>query len=237
MNSERAVEQMLEGWQQSLYKKLDVGGLFTRNKIVHKWKAPWRSLLLREASYWRIHDLLSQSYILHQGKQALGARILLRSAFETLAVLIYLNQITAAVLDGSLDFHLFSDKTSTLLLGSRNADTNIKAINIVTVLEKANKQYPGLYDLYADLSESAHPNYEGMLLGYSTADRENYVTTFSNKWSDIYGARHADLMMSCMDLYNTEYDNIWPARFENLESWIEAHDAQLEDTKPPAKET
>ena len=114
--------------------------------------------MLREAVFWRLHDLMTQSCALHQQGHGLGARILLRSGFETLATLIYLNQLMQHVLDGKLNFHVFGEKTSTLLLGSRNNDDGPRSLNIVTVLEKCDKRYPGLMALYADLSESAHPS-------------------------------------------------------------------------------
>ena len=128
--------------------------------------------------------------MLHDSNHLLGARILLRSAFETVSVLIYLNQLTREVLSGTLDFHEFSEKTSTLVFGSRDSSTLHEAINIATIIEKCDARYPGIKDLYAALSESAHPNYEGACIGYSVFDRENYVTTFSNRWKAMYGERH-----------------------------------------------
>lgn len=114
------VEQALVTWKSCLYPKLEIGGLYARNPTAHKWKAPFRSLVLRESVFWRLDDLLAQSHALFQARHVLGARILLRSSFETLAILIYLNHMTAKVLDGTLNFHSFSDKTSQLLLGSKD---------------------------------------------------------------------------------------------------------------------
>jgi len=90
-----------------------------------------RSLELRETVSWRLHDLFAQSYSLYQQDHMLGARILLRSGFETLATLIYLNQLTQQVLDGKLSFHTWGDRTRTLLLGSRNNPEMPKSINIL----------------------------------------------------------------------------------------------------------
>ena len=94
------------------------------------------------------------------------------------------------VLDGKLSFHVFGKKTSMLLLGSRNNEQMPRSLNIVTVLEKCDKRYPGLMALYADLSESAHPSYEGMCMGYSKIDHDEYETHFSNRWMELYGDRH-----------------------------------------------
>jgi hypothetical protein len=187
--------------------------------------------MLREAVFWRLHDLLTQSYALHQKGHALGARILLRSGFETLATLIYLNQKITQVIEGKLDFHEFSDKTSKLLLGSKNDTSGPISINIMTILEKCERRYPGLMKLYASLSESAHPSYEGLCMGYSKVDHGQYETNFSNRWAEQYGNSHLNLMEICMQTFHYEYDNVWGELVEKFERWIEDHDAELEATK------
>lgn len=82
----------------------------SRNPTAYKWKCSFRVWMLREAVFWRLHDLMTQSYALYKQRHILGARILLRSGFESLATLIYLNQIMQQVLDNKLDFHAFGRK-------------------------------------------------------------------------------------------------------------------------------
>lgn len=222
----------LANWQRSLCPRVERAGLVARNAVAHKWKAPFRSLVLRETTFWRTHDLLMQSYELHNNHHALGARILLRSAFETLAVLIHLNQITEQVLDGTLDFHTFSKKTSAMLLGSRNKTTKHDAISIVTVLTKhCEKTYPGISDLYTSLCESAHPNFEGMCFGYSRVDHDNHVSEFSNYMCSMYEEKHVSMIELCMAVFEHEYNTVWPSQFDRLEAWIEENDNLLEATK------
>ena len=89
----RSIDINTAEWKASLCASVDVGGLFSRNKTAHKWKAQFRSLTLRETVAWRTQDLLEQSLQLYDTNRLLGARILLRSAFETISTLIYLNQL------------------------------------------------------------------------------------------------------------------------------------------------
>ncbi|MEC5206516.1 PAS domain-containing protein [Vogesella perlucida] len=226
---------VLQAFKSALCKEVDVGGLFARSATAYKWKAPWRALLLRETVAWRLQDLLEQSLELSRVGHVLGARILLRSAFETLAMLIYLNRSMRSVVAGTLDFHVFSDKTSRLLLGSRDKTTSTESISILTVLDGANKRYPGLSDWYAALSESAHPNYEGMLVAYSSADTQNHVTRFRNRWSEMYGKSHESALNACFEVFLHEYDDESSSALEALEAWVEQNDAKLEATKPSAK--
>ena len=225
------VPETLAAWQNSLCPKIEVGGLYARNSIAHKWKATFRSLELRETAFWRIHDLLTQTYELHLNGRALGARILLRSAIETLATLIYLNQSTAAVIAGNQDFHDFSNLTTRLLLGSRDKSTDHQAVNIISVLEKCEERYPGIMGLYAQLSESAHPNFEGLCFGYSRIDHDNYVAEYSNNMSAMYADELVPAMELCMFVFEHEYNTEWPKQFEQLEAWITANDEMLEATK------
>lgn len=226
------LETYLATWKASLCQEIDVGGLFTRNEIVHKWKAPWHCLLLRESVAWRLQDLLEQSHTLYSSSHLLGARILLRSGLETMAILIYLNQTMRQVVAGTLDFHEFSVKTSNLLLGSRDKSTNYEVISILTVIQKAAKRYVGLEDQYKALSESAHPNYEGTLFGYSEADEHNYVTLYKNQWVKRYGTLHVSSIEACISVFVAEYNNEFSPAFEALELWIEKNDLTLEATNP-----
>lgn len=226
-----AITRTLQAWQETLCQTIDIGGLFTRNPVAHKWKAPFRCLCIREGLCWRTHDLLSQSTLLHSERHELGARILLRSAFESLAVLIYLNQLMAKVIAGTENFHDFSDKTARLLIGSKDKSTQHEAINIMTILGKADAKLPGIYQHYEVLSETAHPNFEGICLGYVRDNREEFVSYFSNRWFEVYGDNHLLSMSVCITMFLHEYNTEWAALFPQLESWIAANDAMLEATK------
>ncbi|MCB5199195.1 hypothetical protein LGQ03_08075 [Loktanella sp. TSTF-M6] len=228
------IAQNLSNWRASLMKSIPVAGLIAREPDVYKWKAPFRCWLLREAAFWRATDLLTQSYELHQQGHGLGARILLRSGFETLATLIYLNQLMQKVAASELDFHEFGKKTSILLLGSRDGSTQHQSLNIVTILQKCDKRYPGLEKLYGILSESSHPNYEGLLAGYSKFDHDEYETFFSNRWMETYGGSYLGSIELCMATFQREYDDVWTSLMENLENWIVENDDRLEATKNTA---
>lgn len=226
------VGEALARWKSSLPQKVEAGELFSRNPTASKWKAFLRSLVLRESVFWRLHDLLTQSYVLHQQGYELGARIVLRSGIETLAMLIYLNRLMKEVAQGGRSFYDFSEETAILLLGSRNKSTKHESRNIVTILKHCDKRYPGIEALYGNLCESAHPNFEGTCFGYSSINRDTFTTVFENKWTEIYGVHHLDSMQLCIATFEHEYNEVWPRHMESLEAWVEANDAELESRKP-----
>lgn len=226
-----SVQENLTIWHNALVAKIPLAGLQARNPVVYKWKAPFRCWVLREAAFWRTTDLLTQSHALHELQHGLGARILLRSAFETLATLIFLNHMMRKVVDDEFDFHCFSRRTIALAIGSRDGSTGHEAINVLTMLDRGNERYPGLRKLYDSLSESAHPNYEGMIAGYSKPVHEDFKTEFSNRWMQTHGKNHLNAMELCMMSFQFEYDTVWRALMDKLESWIEENDARLEATR------
>lgn len=225
------LDELIAGWRKSLCPHIELAGLISRNNTAHKWKATYRSIVLRELVCWRFTDLLAQAAHLIRSQHILGARILIRSAIETLAILIYLNQRTKAVLKGTASFFDFADMTSRLMLGSRNATTRHEAINILSVLEKCEKRYPGIVKVYGDLSESAHPNYDGVTAGYSEINEKEYKTEFKNRWAERSGQGELELLGICVRTFEQEYNDVWSDLFEKLEHWLVENDATLEEQK------
>jgi hypothetical protein len=225
------ISKNLRRLEDSRCLNISIGGLVSRSKVAYKWKAPYRSFLLRECVFWRVHDLLSQAHILFEAQHILGSRILIRSAIETVAILVYLNQMIENVILGALNFHEFSKTTSKLLLGSRDGTTKHTSINILTVLKQFDRKYPGITKVYDTLSESAHPNWEGICYGYARLDRENYEENFSNNWFQMWAEKHGPLMHFVMLAFESEYNDIWPGFMKRLEAWIETNDDILESTK------
>lgn len=228
----REIKSVLRELSHSRVESVPVAGLIARSSIVYKWKAPHRCLLIRESVFWRLHDLLEQSVLLYEVSKTLGARILLRSSFETLAILIYLNEHILKVVNNELNYHEFSNKSSTILLGSRDGSTNHSSINIITILDKCDRLYPGIKEMYAGLSESAHPNYEGLCKGYSQINHDEYETNFRNLWAENYEQVHLGAVRLCIETFLYEYDDLWPKRMKELEKWLVQNDDFLEATKP-----
>lgn len=222
------IRHLLERWSQSLCRKISVDELRYRCPVAHKWKAPYRSLVVREASLWRMHDLGQQATSLSEQGHILGSRILLRSAIETLGLLTYVNRKTAAVLTGELSFFDFEEVTQQVLMGSKNGSTSLAAINIVTVLAQAEKSYPGLSSMHQHLSESAHPNFDGVLYGYSSTDPEKMETQFQNNWIEFFEAQQEPATAFVFMAFESEYNIEWRQRMSELEEWLRTNDEVLE---------
>lgn len=218
---------ILERWKTSLPSKVTVGSCASKNPTAYKWKAPYRSLVLRETLFWRTYDLLNQAQKLHEQQQTLGSRLLLRGGLESVAVLAYLNQCTRAVFDGTATFEQYEDKTRVLLLGSRDKSTKHQSINVLTLLTHVDGTYPGVLSVYNMLSEAAHPNFEGVCFGYSEINYECHETLFAIKLYDMWGDRHDSLFALVAMVFEHEYNSVWAPQQEQLEAWLVAHDKDL----------
>ena len=217
---EDAVIICLALWRASQATRISVGSLIARNPDVYKWKSPFEAWVLREVTSWRLHDLLTQCHLLYQQSHILGFRVLLRSSIETLAILIYLNQSMEKVIRGEIPFDDFDENVKKLILGSKDGSTKYEALNIVGILGKCDKYYSGINTIYADLSESAHPNYKGLVGKYSKIDHDRMETVFLNRWSELNEDIHVCYMELCISLFNHEYYIIWPDLMSRLEDWI-----------------
>lgn len=222
------LEILLDGWQKSLCQEVELATLIARNETAHKWKVTYCSIVLREAIMWRFVDLMSQVAYLLKQEHILGSRLLIRSAIETLGVLIYLNQKTEAVVEGKISFWQFIEITNRLMFGSKNLLTKLESINIITVLNKCEERYPGIIDIYNSLSESAHPNFDGVCMGYSKVEKDNYKTTFKNRWVEQFGLSQLHLIEKCLKTMEEEYNEHWPKTYQKLEKLLADNDEVLE---------
>ena len=220
------IKSAIQQHKDSICKELDIIALRERNPIAHKWKVTYQSYCLRETVAWRFLDILEQSWFLHENGKALGARILLRSAVETIAILIYVNQLIEKVISESITFNEFQQKMLNLLAGSRNSLSAHQSINILTILQKCEKKYEGLLEIYEWLSESAHPNYEGMRFAYSETDKKKYITKFMIRTDELYAPMQEEGMKTIIAIFEHEY-NEWESHFLKLEKWLVDNDEKL----------
>lgn len=226
------ITQAIEDYRLSLCSEIDIIGLRNRNPAAHKWKVTYQILATRETVAWRFVDILGQAWFLHTHGKAIGARILLRSAIETIAVLIYQDKLIDDLLNSKINFHDFMAKIISVMHGSKNESTDQPAINIVTMLKHCEKRYEGIERIYAWLSESAHPNYEGMRLSYSDTDPKSLITSFSNKTHNLYSKIQLDGTLLTMSMFEDEYEYS-ENMFMKLEVWLEENESKLERYRAP----
>lgn len=182
--------------------------------------------MVRESSLWRMSDLGNSFVQLMDSGSVLAARIILRSACETAALLAYLNKKTSDLVAGAITIDDFDNVTKVLLIGGKKEGDYCSPVNVMTAMKHFAKESAELLNIYDRLSEDAHPNASGMIYAYSESNPTEFETNFKSKIANSDVTRNhtttaAELVFYC---YEGQYNVFWPQHFEALEGWLRDSD-------------
>ena len=122
----------------------------------------------------------------------------------------------------------FDEVTRKLLMGSRDGNTKVQAVNILSVLRQSEKAHEGLTEMHEKLSESTHPNYDGVLYGYSTANPKEMETRFSNRWYKNYWREQQPAEDYVYAVFEHEYNVVSHSNLLDLEQWLRDNNERLQ---------
>ena len=126
----------------------------------------------REALLHRFIDLCEGALVLSQNNNYVAAVVCARSAQETFAVIAYLS-FKLETLEKTKDLRSLLDTMHRLSIGWRGDEEFPEMINVLTCIDQVSKKLaPDFRRHYDILSESAHPNYQGVLGAYSSPNHE-----------------------------------------------------------------
>ena len=175
------------------------------DKLALKTRIPHTALSLREVLYARMYDISDCALRQLKSGNTIAGIILTRAALETVALTgVFAFRIREYLQDESeekLDRFLKSS-----LLGSKDKSTNIEAINIMTFIDKVDKENPGFRKMFDELSEMAHPNWAGTLASYGRFNSETitlHVEKKSMQPPAIFGLLPLTL---AIDLFTEKYN-------------------------------
>jgi len=139
---------------------------------------------------------------LYEKNKLISAFTLTRSALETAALLFWLDKKVGEIIKqdkvGSVDEFLMK-----ALFGSRNKGARKDAFNVLTAIKHFNKRFKRIQGCYDNLSDYAHPNFEGTLSMYAQHDQLNKYTNLSI--SSDPSRRSEGLPLLCAALKSFEY--------------------------------
>lgn len=223
------VRERVASWSSSLPPEVEVASLLNRCPIAYSWKATYRSVLIRESSLLRMIDLGGAYLRLVDSGAILAARIVVRSAFETTALLAYLNKKIRAVVDGTLSMDEFDNVTKKALLGGKAQGDYLDPVQVLTAINHLAKNHPVVQEFYDRLSEDVHPNASGMIYSYATVDPETTSAVFESKFSSskpIFAHTVSAGEMIFL-LYEYHYNEVWLRAMEDLEHWLRDNEDML----------
>jgi len=167
----------------------------------------------REALLHRFVDLCEGALTLSKNSNNVAAIVCARSAQETFAVIAYLS-FKLETLEKTKDLRSLLDTMHRLSIGWRGDHEFPEMINVLTCIDQVSKRLDsGFREHYDMLSESAHPNYQGVLGAYSSPNHETKEVCIGvvHKSDERLGTLVKKTIQICVHL------------FEHIQSEFEGH--------------
>jgi len=220
----------IEILKKNLVKRIDPLQISTIAKVPHK------ALEIRECLAYRCADIGEAIVKTYEADLFVSSIILCRSLQETVALLWHTNRACKRYLEDDGNSEL--DQTlMRILLGFKDkgdGQENIpNAINIMTCIDKVEREIPGFRKNYDQLSEYAHPNWSGVLGMFATTDHENIVIDLG---TSLRGKENAKSQISVSFTTNIEILVMAYNEFADfLPDLVQLCERQLEQRNNPAK--
>jgi hypothetical protein len=152
----------------SLPKELYAGSFTLKSKL------PYKAASFREVLFHRLSDLAEVTYDLFEIGRLLPAFVLSRAVVETTALLFGLYVKTSEFLEKP-DEDSFDEFLMKGMMGSKDGTTTYSSYNALKAIDRLDKGFPGLRDMYNTLCEFTHPNWSGVMGAYSDIEREKFL--------------------------------------------------------------
>lgn len=155
----REVNECAAQLRQRLVRQIVPADISPRVKVPYKFTA------LRELLLHRVSDLSDAACVHYNKGSNIPAFVLTRAALETAAVIYHFNKTLESSLGNTTPEDL--DKmVMQSLFGTKDKTTEYAAVNILTAVGHVEKTYPGVQEMFLALCEFAHPNCDGVMMGY-----------------------------------------------------------------------
>ena len=168
-------------------------------------KTPDMALCFRDAQYCRFEELFRAACDLFERDDVVAANLCVRAMIETAASIWFAMELIQNEVETGLSGKLHK-KMVQLLLGQRlEPETELPvSINILTIIDHADKKIPKLRKNYDRLSEFAHPNWSGALGAYGSRDEDTLITWFKPNKSDLAPVKRIGLSLTILSVQMIE---------------------------------
>jgi len=137
-------------------------------------KLPYKAGSFREVLIHRVSDLADVSIQILVAGNLVPAFVMVRSVVETTAMMYWLHEKSKEFL-GKRDENAFDEFLMKGMLGSKDGTTGQTSYNILTAIDRLNKEFDGIRGMYDRLCEFTHPNWSGVMGSYSVIEKEKFL--------------------------------------------------------------
>jgi hypothetical protein len=139
--------------------------------LTRKSKLPYKAVSLREILIHRVSALSTAAVEMFEQQRLVPAVVLTRAIVETVAVTFNLHKKLTEFPE-SMDIDGMDEFLMKGLVGGRQPEDAVQSMNVLTLIDHAEKTIPGFRGIYDILSEYTHPNWAGTLGAFGQTDRE-----------------------------------------------------------------
>lgn len=186
-------------------------------------KIPFKAFYLRELLIHRAAEISSAACDLFERGRLVAAFVLTRALLETVASLYCLYKRVSQVKDPAslADIDTFLKRS---LFGSRKAEIEIQAINVLTLVNQVSKDLPEFQASYDILSEFAHPNWSGLTGAYGKTDTDKLWVDLGSKVAQVPPRIGLSSFVGALEMFIHYYDDL----ADRLPPFIKICEAALE---------
>ena len=164
----------------------------------YSWRAkhPFKVMSFVNAMTWRMYDMSCAAFTLFKQDKIIPALCLVRACWENMVATyelkeLILNCCEKKILDSNADNILMRllysnryDKDS-IYVGEEFYEQfkEFRAKNILTLVQKLEKDYPRVKDIYSEMCEFVHPNGDGVCGSYSYLEESTHTVFFGPQFS------------------------------------------------------
>ena len=161
-------KQLASNIRGSLLKQLYVGSYTLKSKL------PFKAASFREVLFHRVSDIADVAIELYENERLVPAFIATRAVVETTAVLYWLYEKSRDFLEKP-DEDSFDEFLMKGMLGSKDGTTKYESYNVLKSVDRLDKEFKGLREMYETLCEFTHPNWSGVMGSYSKLEKEKHT--------------------------------------------------------------
>ena len=193
-------KQMATDLAGSLSKELYAGS-FTLNS-----KLPYKACSFREVLIHRVSDFADVAVELFVAERLVPAFVMARAVVETTAMMYWLHEKANDFLENK-DEEAFDEFLMKGMLGSKDGTTTQVSYNVLTAIDRLNKEFDGMSGMYDKLCEFTHPNWSGVMGSYSIIENEKFLLHLGKHHRKPPLAFGLDPLIACLAIFTDYYNS------------------------------
>lgn len=184
----------------SLPKELYAGSFTLKSKL------PYKACSFREVLIHRVSDLADVSIELFTLGSLVPAFVMARAVVETTAMMHWLHEKAREFLEKK-DEDAFDEFLMNGMLGSKDGTTEQISYNILTAIDRLNKDFDGIRAMYDRLCEFTHPNWSGVMGSYSVIEEEKFLLHLGKHHRKPPIAFGLGPLIACLAIFRDYYNS------------------------------